>query len=184
MLTNDKRLLEGLVRKYGKNNINEALRDSDSFIKDMLSLFAQSSSGVQSALYKQKLKDANSVDIVSLKDVFTDEEIRAIKRYVRPRPKECYRNAYNLADYFRDKGVKYVEGYLNVHGLPIEHAFNELDGVYFDCTIELALNKNVTDDTYVSIGEFDVDEVREVLLQNKFYGQIYETIFLNNYKER
>ena len=45
------------------------------------------------------------------------------------------------------------------------------------------LGRDPAEDTYVKIGEFDLDTVREILLQNEFYGQIYETIFLNKYKE-
>jgi hypothetical protein len=88
-------------------------------------------------------------------------------------------------DYFSnsDHDIKYVEGYLNMRGLPIEHAFNMVDGKYVDCTIELALGRDVTEDTYVKIGEFDINTVREILLQNEFYGQIYETLCLNNYRE-
>ena len=153
---------------------------------DMLGLFARSSSGVQAALYSQKMKDADSVDIVPLSEVFTDEEIKYIKRVIKPKPKMCYQNAYKLMDYLAhtDHDIKYVEGYLNMKWLPIEHAFNVVDGKYVDCTIELALGRDVTEDTYIKIGEFDENEVREILLQNGFYGQIYETIFLNNYRER
>jgi hypothetical protein len=55
-----------------------------------------------------------------------------------------------------------------------------------DITMELALKKHFDrerTDTYVSIGTFSVNEVRKILLQNEFYGQIYETTFLNNYSE-
>lgn len=186
MLNRDKQLIEKLVSKYGKNALNEALRGNDSIIMDMLRMFANSTSGVQAALYNQKMRDADSVDIVPLSEVFTEDEIKYIKRVVRPKAKMCYKNAFELMDYFSnsDHDIKYVEGYLNMRGLPIEHAFNMVDGKYVDCTIELALGRDVTEDTYVKIGEFDIDTVREILLQNEFYGQIYETIFLNNYRER
>jgi hypothetical protein len=97
----------------------------------------------------------------------------------------CYENAYKLADrlYDLDKDIKYVEGYINMKGFPIEHAFNCVDGKYVDCTVELALGKNPQEDTYVKVGEFDLDEVREILLQNEYYGEIYNTIFLNKYTE-
>lgn len=187
MLKKDRLVLETLISKYGKRKINESLRGNDNVIKDMLNLFASSSSGVQSALYKQKAKDATSVDIVSVYDIFTEEEVKQILKYIRPKVKECYKNAYNMADVFQDRNVEYVEGYLNMGGLPIEHAFNVIDGKYFDITLELVTNKkfptNRTNDTYVSIGTFNLDEVRRVLLQNGYYGQIYETLFLNNYKE-
>ena len=68
-------------------------------------------------------------------------------------------------------------------GLPIEHAFNSVNGQYVDITIELALNKDI-EDTYVKYCEYDVDQVREILVQNGFYGNIYDTIKLNKYKEK
>ena len=165
--------------------LNEALKDSDKNILTMLEFFAKNMPGVQGALHEQKAKDADSVDIVPLSDVFTEEEIERIKKDVRPLPKMCYENAYKLADrlYDLDKDIKYVEGYINMHGLPIDHAFNSVDGKYVDCTIELALGKDPRKDSYVKIGEYDLDKVREVLVENGYYGEIYNTLFLNKYKE-
>lgn len=165
--------------------LNEALKDTDKSIVDMLNFYAKNLPGVQGALYKQKAKDADSVDIVPLSEVFSEDEIEQIKKYVNPKPKMCYENAYKLADrlYDLDKDIKYVEGYINMKGFPIEHAFNCVDSKYVDCTVELALGKNPQEDTYVKVGEFDLDEVREILLQNEYYGEIYNTIFLNKYTE-
>lgn len=165
--------------------LNEALKDNDKNILTMLEFFAKNMPGVQGALHAQKIKDADSVDIVPLSEVFTEDEIEQIKKYVNPKPKMCYENAYKLADrlYGLGKDIKYVEGYINLHGLPIDHAFNSVDGKYVDCTIELALGKDPREDSYVKVGEFDIDEVREILLQNEYYGEIYNTIFLNKYKE-
>lgn len=167
------------------NYINEELKDSDKNIVAMLDFFAKQTSGVQAAYYKQMTKDADSIDIVPLSEVFTEEEIKHIKKVVNPKMKMCYENAYKFADrlYGMGKDIKYVEGYINMSGLPIEHAFNSVNGKYVDCTIELALNKDPRKDSYVKIGEYDLDDVREVLLQNEYYGDIYKTIFLNKYKE-
>ena len=178
-------ILESLTNRYGINKIDEALREQDSGLKTMLEFFSSASSGVGAALYRQKVKDANSVDIVSLSEVFNPEEIKAIKKYIRPKAKMCYKNAYMLCNYFDGEGhdVRYVEGYLNMKGLPIEHAFNYVDGKYVDITIELALGNDINEDSYISIGEFSTDEVRRVLLKNGYYGQIYETLFLDRYKE-
>jgi len=168
-----------------KQYIVEAVKDHDKSVIQMLNMFAKSSSGVQQALFKQKIEDADSVDIVSIKDVFTDEEIKEIKKRINPQAKCCYENAWKLCDRFSYEGnhdIKYCEGYLNFQGLPIEHAFNKVDGKYIDITVELALKKEL-EDTYVTVGEYTTDEVRNILLQNGFYGEIYNTIFLNKYKE-
>ena len=166
--------------------IDEAIKDQDKGILDMLEFFAKNTSGVQQEMYKQKVKDADSVDVVPLSEVFSKEEIDEIKRRVHPQMKACYENAWKLCDRFAydsKHDIKYCEGYLNFKGLPIEHAFNKVDGKYVDITVELALNREI-EDTYVVIGEYDTDKVREILLQNEYYGNIYETIFLNNYKEK
>jgi len=165
--------------------ISEELRDGDKGILDMLNFFAQNCSGYQQKLFQDKAKDANSVDVVPLSEVFSEEEIEEIKKRVAPQKKACYENAWKLCDRFQFDGnhdIKYCEGYLNMKGLPIEHAFNKVDGKYVDITIELALKRKI-EDTYVSYCEFDTDKVREILLQNGFYGNIYDTIKLNSYKE-
>ena len=168
-----------------KKLITEAIKDTDKSIIEMLEFFAKNCSGVQQKLFMQKVKDADSVDVVPLSEVFSDDEIKEIKKRIHPQPKCCYENAWKLCDRFEYEGkhkIKYCEGYLNMKGLPIEHAFNCVDGKYVDITIELALNKKI-EDTYVTIGEYSTEQVREILIQNGFYGDIYNTIFLNKYKE-
>ena len=165
--------------------ITEAIKDVDKGIIEMLNFFAKNTSGYQKDLYTKKAKDADSVDVVPLSEVFTEEEIKQIKKYIHPQPKCCYENAWKLCDrfgYSNEHEILYCEGYMNFKGLPIEHAFNKVDGKYVDITAELALNREI-EDTYVVIGEFDTDKVREILLQNGFYGNIYDTIELNKYKE-
>lgn len=165
--------------------ITEGLRDADASILQMLDFFAKNSSGYQQKLFQDKLNDSDSVDIVSIYDVFDEETIERIKRSVNPQPKCCYENAYKLCDrigYDKKYDIKYCEGYLNMKGLPIEHAFNSVNGQYVDITIELALNREI-EDTYVKYCEYDIDVVRKILLQNQFYGNIYDTIKLDSYKE-
>lgn len=166
--------------------ISETIKDEDKGILDMLDFFAKNMSGVQQEFYKKMKEDADSVDIVPLKEVFSDEEIKEIKKRVNPKAKACYENAWKLCDRFQfdsNHDIKYCEGYLNMKGLPIDHAFNKVDDKYVDITVELALNRDI-EDTYVVVGEYDTDKVREILLQNGFYGDIYKTIFLNSYKEK
>jgi len=170
------------------SHITEAIKSEDQQIIEILKFYATNMSGVQQELYKQKIKDADSVDIVPLSEVFTTEEIKEIKRRIQPKPKMCYENAYKLCDRFaydHNHDIKYCEGYLNMKGFPIDHAFNCVDGKYVDITIELALGRNVAEegDTYITLCKYDIDKVREILLQNGFYGEIYNTIFLNKYKE-
>ena len=170
-----------------KSYLTESIKDIDKGIVDMLNFFAKNCDGYQKELFNQKAKDANSIDIVSLDEVFTKEEIKEIKKRVHPQPKCCYENAWKLCDRFEYEGnhkIEYCEGYMNYKGLPIEHAFNKVDGKYVDITTELALNRDPKDDTYIVIGEFDTNKVREILVENGFYGNIYDSIFLKKYKEK
>ena len=165
--------------------IVESVKDVDKIIINMLELISKNSSGVQQKLFQQKLKDANSVDVVPLTEVFSKDEIKEIKKRIHPQPKCCYENAWKLCDRFEYEGnhkIEYCEGYMNFKGIPIEHAFNKVDDKYVDITAELALNKKI-EDTYIVLGTYSTDNVREILVQNGFYGDIYNTIFLNKYKE-
>ena len=167
------------------NYIQEKLHERDNAVMHILSFYAANASGYQKKLYQDKLNDADSVDIVSIRDVFDEKTINKIKKYVNPKPKCCYENAYKLCDRLFGDGydIKYCEGYLNYKGLPIDHAFNCVDGKYVDITVELGIKREL-DDTYVKYCEYDIDTVREILLQNGFYGNIYDTIKLNKYKEK
>ena len=78
--------------------INEKLRPADASIMQMLKFFADNTSGYQQMLYNDKVEDADSVDIVSIYDVFDEKTIEDIKKYVNPQPKCCYENAYKLCD--------------------------------------------------------------------------------------
>ena len=173
--------------KQLSQKISEALKDSDKPILDYIGMLAKFSSGVHQELAKQKQKDLDSVECVPLSEVFSKQEISDIKKYVHPIMKECYRNAWRLCDHYaftKDHDIKYVEGFINFHGFPIEHAFNKVDGKYVDITQEIALKNDVTKEAYCVYGEFDTDTVRDILLQNGFYGQIYDTVFLNKYHEK
>lgn len=172
------------MKKFN-NYIIEKLKPEDEAIIDFLRLVSSNCSGYQKALFTDKLNDADSVDVVSIEEVFDKDTIEKIKKYVNPQPKGCYENAYKLCDRIYDEryDIKYCEGYINMKGIPIEHAFNSVNGKYVDITIELGLNNPIDEDTYVLIGEFPIDKVREILLQNGYYGNIYDTIKLNKYKE-
>ena len=69
-------------------------------------------SSYQKAYYEQILKDLKPVEVVPISEVFTQEEIDTIKKIINPKPKECYRNATVLTNYFTDNHtIEYVEGY-------------------------------------------------------------------------
>jgi hypothetical protein len=71
---------------------------------------------------------------------FTDEEKKELKGLVRSAGKcklgYCYMNAQQIAvDAVNNPKVKYMEGLVTVHGVPIDHAWIEFNGKTFDPTI-------------------------------------------------
>lgn len=90
--------------------------------------------------------------------------------------KQCYSNASKLSMYIPE--VKYVEGLVSLFGIPIEHAWNEINGEYFDITFDLA-RKNDPEPTkyrdspyeeYLSIIELDSEKVMDYADQTGYYG--------------
>lgn len=70
--------------------------------------FAVFMEGRQKKFYDQMIKDAKPIEVVRLSEVFTPEQIDFIKKAVRPKAKECYRNAHLLTSIFPE--ALYVEG--------------------------------------------------------------------------
>lgn len=127
----------------------------------------------QKAYYEQILKDIKPVEVVPLLEVFTQEEIGILKKSIRPKPKECYRNATVLTHYFNNHTIEYIEGY-SYTLWPIEHAFNKVDGKYIDITYELALGLDVTKEKYASILEVSDKEIWGYTISEGYYGEYYQ----------
>ena len=143
--------------------------------------FAKLTSGLQKKFFSQKVRDGHTVKCVSAKDVFTDDEMKKIKSFCNIEPKMCYRTAYLLTNLFPDR-VKYVEGEVTIFngGFGIEHAWNLVDGQhYIDLTFEFAVNADVTKETYVALGEYDVDVICGVAAKTQVYGNVYNELFIN-----
>ena len=143
-------------------------------------------SKMQSNYFKRKLKVGRTVKCVSVYDVFTKDEIAKIKRYCMIEQHMCYRTAYRLANLFPER-VKYIEGEVVIlnGGLSIEHAWNLVDGEhYVDLTFELALKENVTDRTYVALGEYNVDVIRDVACETHVYGGVYDKLYFDEIKKK
>lgn len=122
--------------------------------------------------YEKVSKSIHEVKMSRLSEVFTAKEIRLIKENIHPQRKQCYRNASLLTLLFPDK-VKYVEGYADVAGFPVEHAFNEINGQYVDITFELALGLNELKDQYYAYGEYNAIEIEKVMLETEVYGGVF-----------
>lgn len=123
-----------------------------------------------------------------LMHVKTDEirnqypEIDAYLNDARPKvvQKECYKNAGQLTQAI--EGVSYVEGEISYHGIPIEHAWNKIDGKYFDITKDVLFPKNSDYAEYVAIIELSGNEFREFMMQTKTWGGFLREKFIKDNK--
>lgn len=150
-------------------------------IKELCRL-AELMSGKAKKYYESMIADATPIRIAPLSEVFDEETIKLIKTQIKPESKLCFKNATMLCTLFPDR-VKYVEGRFTVCGLfSTEHAWNKVGDKYIDITAELALgHTNLNEEEYVSLGEYDDNEVLSYCIQSKVYGGIYERKFLENY---
>lgn len=153
-----------------------------SLIED-INAFAVLASGNQQKYYQDLLKVVEPVKIVSIKEVFSPDEIAKIKRLVRPKKKMCYRNAHLLTCLFPDK-VKYVDGRVEVWntGFPIDHAFNKIGDKYVDITFEMVWGEDVTKYDYIKFGEYDINQVEHVSEKTGYYGECYKFYWMQENK--
>ena len=141
-------------------------------IKELRQL-AEIMDGKAKKYYESMIADATPVRITPLSEVFNEYEIDMI-RVIKPKAKQCYKNALDLCVLFPDR-VKYVEGRFTVCGLfSTEHAWNKIEEKYIDITAELDLgHTNLNEEEYVALGEYDENEVLSYCIQSKVYGGIY-----------
>lgn len=139
--------------------------------------------GSKRAEFIQAIRDdLKPCKVVSVRELFTEEQVRFMESIVELN--QCFKNAYNLADVIRhtDGRVKYVEGRaLVANFLPIEHAWNCIGDKYFDATFELALSKDVTTENYAVLAEYEFEHVREIILERKYWGEIYREEKFKNF---
>jgi hypothetical protein len=107
-----------------------------------------------------------------LRDCYRDIEIRSYKDHPevreivenyltvsRPRPQQCYANAFNLS--CLDHEISYVVGYAQAF-LPIVHAWNSFGDFHFDLTAEVALGNLKRFTSYASIYALSHPETMKV----------------------
>ncbi len=123
------------------------------------------------------MKPLIKVELTSIRDVFTDEEIQYIKDYILPdlEPHQCHSNAARFAiDGIGDYDISFIEGYLSFpYGLG--HCWNKVvnangDEFYVDLTTELV---NEQDPTQLDVWKYDEwqwDEIEDLFDE---YGQSF-----------
>lgn len=142
----------------------------ENFMISQMQRIASITSGRQREFFNFKLRHAKEVAPVSIRDVFTADEIERIMEEVKPKKKQCFKNATLITQLFPD--VVYVEGEFGFAGvIGIEHAFNRRGDKYFDVTAEICLGSDVTKESYISIlEEDDKDALTWFNMDTKTYG--------------
>lgn len=137
-------------------------------------------SGSQAEFYNQMLKDAKPIKVSKLAEVYSVMEIAKIKTFFNPQPKLCYKNATLFALYF--PGVEYVEGKMTCgRKFGIEHAWNKVGDKYIDITMELALERDPSEEEYLVLGEYDAETLSKAYSDRGYYGEIYQEKLRNKF---
>lgn len=128
-------------------------------------------SGKQKDFWEWKLKNAQLLTYVKTDDI--RKQYPQIDEYLKNNPhnvnqKECFKNAGQLC--IEVEGVDYVEGEILYHGIPLEHAWNKIDGKYFDITKDILFPKNSDYSEYVKIIELDIIEYTRFMFKYKHWG--------------
>lgn len=144
---------------------------------------ASHTDGFQKEFYEKMVKDAKPVKITPLNEVFTEDEIKIIKQRVRPKKKQCYKNAYHMCSETGFDDILYCEGFMSTFGIPIEHAFNKVGDVYVDITMELALKESPSNTEYIVLGEYDENVALRAMAVEGYYGNVYRQMFLNTHEK-
>ena len=97
--------------------------------------------------------------------------------------KECYGNSGKLALYCDN--VEYVEGEISYMGVPIEHAWNKIDGKYFDITKDTLFANEKAYDEYVAVIELSMEQFAKYMYKYKHWGGwIYEEFMRQTGKDQ
>lgn len=155
----------------------------ENFMISQMQRIASITSGRQREFFNFKLRHAKEVAPVSIRDVFTADEIERIIEEVKPKKKQCFKNATLITQLFPD--VVYVEGEFGFAGvIGIEHAFNRRGDKYFDVTAEICLGSDVTKESYISIlEEDDKDALTRFNMDTKTYGA-YIPYYYENFNKK
>jgi len=130
----------------------------------------------QNNFYKWEAKKARRIKIVPyashpyLKRVI-DKAFGSKKGSIRA--KQCFHNSLLVC--FAWSKVEYIEGYIVIGGLPIEHSWNRWNGIDFDLTQEVLLQKRVP---HYEVLSLDGNQVRFWASELKTTGPYRHNFYL------
>lgn len=114
-------------------------------VKEYLNMLAEASKGTphHAKFYEWEAGKTRRLKIVSYT---SNPRLKAIidqafgaNKHGSIRANQCFHNA--LLSCFADRDIEYVEGYIIVCGIPLEHSWNHWKGIDFDLTQEVLLQR-------------------------------------------
>ena len=141
-------------------------------------LISELYSGWKKRYWQEVAKNGKVVPVVPIQEAIGDHAVEDIKRFSMPRPKECFRNAFNITIDFPD--FIYVEGIVSVCGMVIDHAWNRTkDGKYFDATYDLLDIGLATE--YMPLYEGEASDITRLSLASGVFGGYAQQVFRENF---
>ena len=157
----------------------------ESEIIDYFNQIRDITTGKQRLFWDWKAQNAKSINIVNISEI--RKEYPEIDDYLNNKhtkivQKECYKNAGQLT--LAISGVTYIEGEISYHGIPIEHAWNKIDGKYFDITKDILFPDKSIYNEYVGIIELNDKEFRNYILSTRTWGGFIAEEFMKQYNNK
>jgi hypothetical protein len=97
-------------------------------------------------------------------EILEDVKLLSYDRAVR---NQCYSNAGTYVSL--DERARYVLGYYCVFGIPLEHAWVEIEGQHYDVT----LKKVEEDSVYVKLIILDRNEMIENAIESNYFPDLF-----------
>lgn len=134
----------------------------------------------QGDYFNARYEAAKDVKVCKCSEVLTEQQIRHIKRVIRPQKKECHKNAALVAQYLN---CEFCDGLMLCY-FGIEHSFNKVGDKYIDVTAEFALGNDPTAIEYVSYGEYSAEDALAVICDAGMYTSVFNEKFARSLKKR
>ena len=147
-------------------------------LQQHLKTLTDMTSGKQKDYYEWQHKNSKSVEISAIDSFpkYTKELLHNQESQI----KQCYRNAALVAISVPE--AKYVEGYVSLHGIPIEHAWNKIGDKYVDITAEKALGGKADFKEYLSVLDLDGEKTMQLMHKTGEYGSWTGRVFMEDNK--
>lgn len=164
--------------------IEEQKAKPGKLFNNYIELILKIASGKQKEWFEWQNNNAKEIKITPIEEVFKIHP--EIKSYIDAmkssfKIKECYRTSTLVAHDV--PAVKYVEGFVFFHGIPIEHAWNKIGDIYFDVTSDIVLKKHTDKsfgEEYDSVVELDSSTVMEHSFKTELYGELMREEFIKH----